>query len=255
MLHRSIRFDCILLSVGMLVPGAIALAEDTIVQPASSSGEAPAPLANPTGDLTAPAVHPSDNSTAPPANPPDSPSLPPPNPPQDIYSQPGNIINLHSDPSAPPLKQPASPDAEATPDVQLNPNAEAKIRLEIQLSRRRVVMYRGEKVVKSYPIAVGRPGWETPKGTYQVVQKIKDPTWIHPLKKGIVIPGGDPENPLGRYWLGFWTDGNNWIGFHGTPNPGSVGRPVSHGCIRMYNKDVEELFKQVNLGTEVKVIR
>jgi lipoprotein-anchoring transpeptidase ErfK/SrfK len=106
--------------------------------------------------------------------------------------------------------------------------------------------------VKSYPIAVGRPGWETPKGSYKVQQKIQKPTWIHPLT-GEVIKGGDPENPLGNFWIGFWTDGKDWIGFHGTPTPQSVGTAASHGCIRMYNKDVAELFSKIPLGAEVTV--
>lgn len=135
------------------------------------------------------------------------------------------------------------------------PEVEPSLRLEIRLSNRRVTLYRGDKAVKTYPIAVGRPGWETPTGTFQVRQMLRNPAWVHPLKKGVLIPGGDPENPLGRYWIGFWTDGKNWIGFHGTPNPKSVGTPASHGCIRMYNKDIEELFKQVSLGTEVKVVK
>jgi hypothetical protein len=129
------------------------------------------------------------------------------------------------------------------------------LRLEIRLSQRRVTVYRGKTPVKSYAIAVGKPGWETPKGTYKVQQMFRNPTWIHPLKKGITIPGGDPENPLGRYWIGFWTDGKNWIGFHGTPNPKSVGTAASHGCIRMYNQDIEELFQKVSLGMEVKVVQ
>jgi len=129
------------------------------------------------------------------------------------------------------------------------------LRLEIKLSRRRVTVYRGKTPIKTYAIAVGRPGWETPKGTYKVRQMFRNPTWVHPLKKGISIPGGDPENPLGRYWIGFWTDGKNWIGFHGTPNPKSVGTAASHGCIRMYNQDIEELFQKVSLGTEVKVVQ
>ncbi|MDX2240158.1 MAG: L,D-transpeptidase [Leptolyngbyaceae cyanobacterium bins.302] len=133
--------------------------------------------------------------------------------------------------------------------------AQHPLRLEIKLSRRRVTIYRGSTAVKSYAIAVGKPGWETPKGTYKVQQMFRNPAWIHPLKKGITIPGGDPENPLGRYWIGFWTDGKNWIGFHGTPNPGSVGSAASHGCIRMYNKDIEELFQKVSLGMEVKVVK
>lgn len=129
------------------------------------------------------------------------------------------------------------------------------IRLEIKLNRRRVTVYRGTTPIKSYAIAVGKPGWETPKGTYKVQQMFRNPTWIHPLKKGITIPGGDPDNPLGPYWIGFWTDGKNWIGFHGTPNPQSVGTAASHGCVRMYNQDIKELFQKVSLGTEVKVVQ
>ncbi|HEY9909782.1 MAG TPA: L,D-transpeptidase [Thermosynechococcaceae cyanobacterium] len=150
-------------------------------------------------------------------------------------------------PQLPPL---AVPDFPTEPSDALMP-----LRLQIRLSRRQVTLYRGETAVKTYPIAVGRPGWETPTGNYQVRQMIKDPAWAHPLEQGVLIPAGDPENPLGRFWIGFWTDGRNWIGFHGTPNPKSVGTPASHGCIRMYNQDVEELFKQVKLGTEVQVVQ
>lgn len=150
-----------------------------------------------------------------------------------------------------PSESPQSPRYDEQPQQP----AIAPLRLEIKLSRRRVTVYRGNTPIKSYAIAVGKPGWETPKGTYQVKQMFKNPTWIHPLKKGITIPGGDPENPLGRYWIGFWTDGKNWIGFHGTPNPGSVGSAASHGCIRMYNHDIEELFRKVSLGTEVRVVQ
>jgi lipoprotein-anchoring transpeptidase ErfK/SrfK len=174
-------------------------------------------------------------------------------------------------PSAPP----STPSATPLPDLELDlpsanpelkplyiqepfqkpPNQEQPLRLEIKLSRRQVTLYRGSTVVKSYAIAVGRSGWETPRGTFQVKQMFRNPAWIHPLKKGVFIPGGDPENPLGRYWIGFWSDGKNWIGFHGTDNPKSVGKAASHGCIRMHNEDIEELFKKVSLGTEVKVVK
>lgn len=152
---------------------------------------------------------------------------------------------------------PANPELKPlySPEPFQPPKQEQPLRLEIKLSRRQVSLYRGSTVVKSYAIAVGRAGWETPRGTFQVKQMFRNPTWIHPLKKGIVIPGGDPENPLGRYWIGFWSNGKNWIGFHGTDNPKSVGKAVSHGCIRMYNADIEELFKKVSLGTEVKVVK
>jgi lipoprotein-anchoring transpeptidase ErfK/SrfK len=127
-------------------------------------------------------------------------------------------------------------------------------RLEINLSRRQVTLYYENMPVKSYPVAVGRPGWETPTGYFQVSQMFQNPRWINPLT-GKRIPGGDSRNPLGRYWIGFWTNGRDWVGLHGTPNPNSVGTAASHGCIRMYNKDIEELFYQVSLGTPVKVVR
>lgn len=152
---------------------------------------------------------------------------------------------------------PANPELKPlyVPEPFQQPNQAQPLRLEIKLSRRQVTLYRGDTVIKSYAIAVGRSGWETPRGTFQVKQMFRDPTWIHPLKKGVIIPGGDPENPLGRFWIGFWSNGKNWIGFHGTDNPKSVGTAASHGCIRMYNADVEELFKKVSLGTEVKVVQ
>ncbi len=172
-----------------------------------------------------------------------------------------NSFNLEAQPPSLPLdpdtELPTSEDSQIKPLYQIDPFRveEQPLRLEISLSRRRVGVFKGKNLIKSYPIAVGRPGWETPIGTYQVRQMLRNPTWVHPLQKGVSIPGGDPENPLGRFWIGFWTDGKNWIGFHGTPNPKSVGTAASHGCIRMYNKDVEELFKKVSLGTEVKVVK
>jgi lipoprotein-anchoring transpeptidase ErfK/SrfK len=126
-------------------------------------------------------------------------------------------------------------------------------RLEIDLSNRRLTLYQGNDRVKSYPIAVGRRDWQTPVGTFQVVQMIHNPAWMNPLTRA-VIPGGDPNNPLGQYWIGFWTDGQNWVGMHGTPNPESIGQAASHGCIRLYNQDIQELFAQVTVGTPVTVV-
>lgn len=139
-------------------------------------------------------------------------------------------------------------------NLDISPHSHPQLtRLEISLSRRKVTLYEENKPIKSYPVAVGRRGWETPKGHFQVMQMLENPTWIHPLT-GERIPGGAAKNPLGRYWIGFWTDGRDWIGFHGTPDPSSVGQAVSHGCIRMYNEDIEELFSQVTIGTQVIVV-
>jgi|SRR5919199_1924714 lipoprotein-anchoring transpeptidase ErfK/SrfK len=142
------------------------------------------------------------------------------------------------------------------PVVITNPSSDSvtqPLRLEISLSRRQVTLYYQNRPIKSYPVAVGRKGWETPTGNFKVIQLLENPTWIHPLT-GQAIPGGEPENPLGHYWIGFWTNGKDWIGLHGTPNPESVGKAASHGCIRMHNKDVEELFRQVSVGTSVTVV-
>ncbi|KAM3092481.1 L,D-transpeptidase [Phormidesmis sp. 146-12] len=154
--------------------------------------------------------------------------------------------------SVPPPSQPIS-----TPSPQKSEapaeTANEPIRLVISLNRREVGVYSGKKRLKTYPIAIGREGWETPTGQFQVKQMMQNPTWINPMN-GKVVPTGDPNNPLGNYWIGFWTDGTNWIGFHGTPDTKSVGKAASHGCIRMYARDVEDLYYQVGLGTPVSVV-
>lgn len=128
---------------------------------------------------------------------------------------------------------------------------EVNLQLVIKLNERRVYVYRNQQLQTSYPIAVGREGWETPVGQYQVIQMISNPTWEHPLTGEIIPPG--PDNPLGLRWIGFWTDGTNYIGFHGTPNTETVGQAASHGCIRMFNQDVLVLFDKVKIGTPVIV--
>ncbi|MDX2255332.1 MAG: L,D-transpeptidase [Pseudanabaenaceae cyanobacterium bins.39] len=125
-------------------------------------------------------------------------------------------------------------------------------RLEVSISKRKVTAFHGEIPLKTYPVAVGRQGWSTPIGNHQVLQVIEYPAWRNPFT-GDVIPSRDPDNPLGDRWIGFWTDGKNWSGFHGTPNRASVGQAASHGCIRMYNEDIRELFSQVSKGTIVRV--
>ena len=125
-------------------------------------------------------------------------------------------------------------------------------RLEVSISKRKVTAFHGEIPLKTYSIAVGKSGWSTPIGNHRVLQTIEYPAWQNPFT-GDVIASKDPENPLGDRWIGFWTDGKNWSGFHGTPNRDSVGQAASHGCIRMYNEDVRELFSQVTVGTVVRV--
>jgi len=133
----------------------------------------------------------------------------------------------------------------------VQPAAEQTLRLLLSLSDRTVYVYRGEVLETSYPVAIGRPGWETPTGEFEVFSQVVEPGWTNPITGESMAPGLD--NPLGDRWIAFWTDGLNSIGFHGTPNRDSVGQAASHGCIRMYNEDVRELFEMVSLGTPVLV--
>ncbi|MGI0484023.1 L,D-transpeptidase [Pantanalinema rosaneae CENA516] len=139
-----------------------------------------------------------------------------------------------------------------TTSSSLDPTLEPT-RLEIRLKSRAVIFYLDDIEMNRYPIAIGRSGWETPQGKFKVLQMQKNPNWINPLTDQ-KVPAGDPQNPLGSYWIGFWTDGRDWIGFHGTPDRHTVGQAISHGCIRMYNEDITNLFYQINPGTQVVVM-
>jgi lipoprotein-anchoring transpeptidase ErfK/SrfK len=132
------------------------------------------------------------------------------------------------------------------------PPVENVVSLVLKLKERRVYVYKGDKLLKRYPVAVGKKGWETPTGEWQVMEKIRNPAWTS-FKTGEVFPAG-VENPLGSRWIGFWTDGQDVIGFHGTPNVKSIGTAASHGCVRMRNRDVKALFPLVKVGTVVKVV-
>jgi lipoprotein-anchoring transpeptidase ErfK/SrfK len=115
--------------------------------------------------------------------------------------------------------------------------------------------YKRLRLVKSYPIAVGMIGLETPAGLYHVQNKAINPAWTVPNSPwagslaGRVIPGGTAENPLKARWLGIYAG----AGIHGTDQIGSLGSAASHGCIRMSIPDVEELYDQVPVQTPVYV--
>jgi lipoprotein-anchoring transpeptidase ErfK/SrfK len=119
-------------------------------------------------------------------------------------------------------------------------------RIVISIPDRKLAVLEGDRVVKIYPTAVGASRSPSPTGAYQIVNRIIDPTWY---TKGKVVPPGK-SNPLGTRWLGLSLRG---YGIHGTSNPASIGRRVSHGCIRMRNHDVEELFTIVSVGDPVEL--
>lgn len=125
------------------------------------------------------------------------------------------------------------------------------IHLVIKLRDRRVHVYYNKKLKVTYPIAVGKAGWETPIGNYKVMDMQPNPVWEEPWTGKIILEG--PKNPLGARWIGFWTDGVNSIGFHGTYAENLMGQAVSHGCVRMRNRDVIALYDQVKIGTPITV--
>ena len=158
-------------------------------------------------------------------------------------SQPPGIVLwdwLH--PTIPPLNNPAN---------FLPLNRLYQMRIVLRLSQRRVYLYRGEQEIASYPVAVGKPGWETPTGIFEVITMIENPSWQNPWTGEVRPPG--PNTALGLRWIGFWSNGKDTIGFHGTPTVESIGQAASHGCVRMYNQDVVALFEQVEMGTTVIV--
>ena len=124
-------------------------------------------------------------------------------------------------------------------------------RLVVDLSDRQLAFYQPNERVQTYPIAVGKAGWETPLGEFTVTDKDPSPLWQHPLTKELVPAGAN--SPLGSRWIGFWSDGIHQIGFHGTNQAQSIGQAISHGCIRLYDADIQELYGQVALGTPVIV--
>jgi lipoprotein-anchoring transpeptidase ErfK/SrfK len=115
--------------------------------------------------------------------------------------------------------------------------------------------YERLKLVKSYTVAVGAVGFDTPAGMYHIQNKAVDPAWSVPNSDwagelaGTVVPGGVPENPLKERWLGIY-DG---AGIHGTDVTSSLGTAASHGCIRMSIPDVIELYDNVPVGAPIYI--
>jgi hypothetical protein len=124
--------------------------------------------------------------------------------------------------------------------------------LVVDLSDRNLKLYDPKGALKAtYDLAVGQKGWETPIGSYKILDMQRDPAWQHPIT-GTIIPPGD-DNPLGSAWIGFISTKTSQIGFHGTPDESAIGQPVSHGCLRMRNADVLALYPQIAEGWPVRV--
>jgi lipoprotein-anchoring transpeptidase ErfK/SrfK len=125
--------------------------------------------------------------------------------------------------------------------------AEETRRIVVSIPDRKLVLLEGDRIVKVYDVAVGKPSTPSPHGEFKIISHVSNPTWYGPEQT--VAPG--PENPIGTRWLGLSVKG---YGIHGTNAPGSIGKAASHGCIRMRNRDVEELFAMVGVGVTVELL-
>jgi len=116
--------------------------------------------------------------------------------------------------------------------------------------------------VITYPVSIGRMDWKTPLGKTRIVQKQKDPPWYPPASikaehaaNGEIlpdmVPGGTPENPLGSRAMRL--SQRSYL-IHGTNKPYGIGMRVTHGCIRMYPEDIEQLFPLTPVGTPVYIV-
>ena len=124
--------------------------------------------------------------------------------------------------------------------------------ITVDRSNFRLTLFKDLKPIKTYPIAVGRAGLETPAGLYSIQDKQVNPSWHVPNSAwagdlaGQTIPPG-PDDPIKARWMGI----AGGAGIHGTADPGSLGSAASHGCVRMAIPDVIDLFDRVSVGTPV----
>jgi lipoprotein-anchoring transpeptidase ErfK/SrfK len=113
-------------------------------------------------------------------------------------------------------------------------------------------LFKGLELSRTYTVAVGQEGLETPEGTYEIQAMEEEPTWYVPESDwagelaGQVIPPG-PDNPIKARWMAIFEG----AGIHGTEETASLGSAASHGCVRMSIPDVEELYDQVEVGTPI----
>jgi L,D-transpeptidase ErfK/SrfK len=143
------------------------------------------------------------------------------------------------------------------PESQLSKIQEAQQdelnKIEINIPSRTLTILHSGRALKTYPVAVGRSkNLMTPIGDFKVETKDDKPGWTNPYNGKRIPPGN--KNPLGTRWIGFLTkDGDIVYGIHGTNQPASIGKFISHGCVRMKIADSEELFENVQTGSPVKI--
>ena len=128
--------------------------------------------------------------------------------------------------------------------------------IHVDLSERRIRLYSKGRLLKKYRCAVGTRGNATPRGSFKITAKRKNPTWGNPgsawARNMPSFIGPGPTNPLGTRALNLSASG---IRIHGTSKRYSIGTAASHGCLRMLREDVEDLFPRVSVGTPVTIVK
>ncbi len=119
-------------------------------------------------------------------------------------------------------------------------------RVLVSISDRRLAVLEGGKVLGVFEVAVGTHATPSPSGQFRIARRLENPAYYHP---GVVIPAGR-NNPLGPRWVGLSQKG---FGIHGTNEPSSIGKAASHGCIRLRNRDIRQLFAMVRVGDVVEI--
>ena len=140
------------------------------------------------------------------------------------------------------------------------PDVQNRRGIVINLAEMRLYYFhpRTRELIETFPVGIGDEGWDTPTGTYRIIQKIVNPVWHVPASiraqkpdlPDIVPPG--PDNPLGTHALRLSI---GTILIHGTYRPYGIGRRVSHGCIHLYPEDIAQLFEKTIIGTKVVIVR
>lgn len=145
------------------------------------------------------------------------------------------------------------------PTAWIVPRSAAPGTLLVNLSEMRLYLTPADPgAPMTFPVGVGTGGWDTPLGTFKVIQKQVNPSWYptasirreNPEWPAVVPPG--PDNPLGTHALRL---SNPLLLIHGTDKPFGVGRKVSHGCLRLYPEDIPILYERVPVGTRVRIVR
>lgn len=121
---------------------------------------------------------------------------------------------------------------------------ENQYKIVLNIPSRKLTLFNNDTLIKEYPVAVGKSRTQTPIGEFKIINKVINPYYA---KKN--IPGGSPRNPLGSRWMGF----KPHYGIHGNSDPSSIGTFASGGCVRMYERDIQELFEIVPIGTPVQI--